>query len=72
MAGELGVCDQHVNAGILEDVIDFVRLQEIINRHDYRAGMQNAEDGRHELGTVFQPQPHPIAASNSVRVLELT
>ena len=61
MGAQLGVGDQHVNARVVQDEVDLVRLEEVVDRHDHGAGVQNAEQRRDEFRAVLEPQPHAVA-----------
>ena len=71
MRAQFGVGDQHVDAGVVQDVIHLVRLEEVVDRHHDRAGVQDAEQGRDELRAVLEPQPHPVAGLDAKVPLEL-
>ena len=60
MRSQLGVGDQHVNPGVVQDVIDLVGFEEIVDRHDHRACLKDAKERRDELRAVLEPEPHPV------------
>ena len=46
MRAQLGIGDQQVNARVAQNEIHLVGLEEVVDRHDHRAGLQDAEEGR--------------------------
>ena len=71
MSPQFGVRDNHVNARVAQNVIHLVGLEEVVDGHDHRAGVQNAKQRRDEFRAVLQPQPHPVAGLNGEVLLEL-
>src|SRR6266478_499909 len=67
---EFSVGYEQVNAGVRQDVIDLVRLKEIVDRHDHCAGAQDPEECGHEFWTVLQPKAHAISALNPKPALQ--
>src|SRR5262249_9928544 len=61
MRAEFTVGNEDVDSGILEDVSDFVRFQEIIDGDDDCAVLQDAKEGGNEFRAVFQPQSDAVA-----------
>ena len=53
--------DHQVDPGIGEEVHDFVGLQEGIDGDNHGTGMEAAEEGGHEFGTVAEPEPDAVA-----------
>src|SRR5262249_15091429 len=65
VSAEFGVGDEEVDAGIVKDVSHFVRLQEIVDRHDYCPGVQDAEERGDEFRAVLEPKPDASAGLNA-------
>ena len=61
MRRQFRVGDEHVRAGIVQDVTHLGGFQEIVDGHDHAAGRQDAEHRRHKLRTIFHPQRHAVA-----------
>ena len=59
--GKFLVCDDHVNAAILQDVIHLIRLEEIVDGHKHRVSAEDAEHRRDEFRPVFEPQADAVA-----------
>ena len=49
------VGDEHIGAGIVQNVIYLGGFQEIVDRHDHAAGRQDPEHRRHKLRAIFHP-----------------
>ena len=61
MRTQLCAGDEHVRAGIIQDVTHLGGFQEVVDGHDHAAGRQNAEYRRHKLRTILHPQRHTVA-----------
>src|ERR1035437_3239090 len=70
MGAQLRIRDQHVNARIVQYVIDLVGLEEVVDRHHNRAGMQDAEKRRDEFRAVLEPQANPVTGFDAKGLLE--
>ena len=68
---QLGIRDQHVDTRIAQNEIHLVGLEEIIDRHDYRAGLEDAEHRWDEFGAILKPKPYPVAGFNPIPLPEL-
>jgi hypothetical protein len=55
---------EHIRAGILQDKSNFWWLEEIVDRHHHTPAMQDPKVGRNKLGTILEPQAHPVARSD--------
>ena len=71
MGAQLRIRDQHVNARVVQHVIDLVWLEEVVDRHHDRAGMQDAEKRRDEFGAVLKPQANPVTGFDAKVLPEL-
>ena len=71
MRAQLRIRDQHVDAGITQDKIHLVGLEEIVDRHDYRAGLKDAEHRWDEFRAILEPKSYPVAGFDPIPLLEL-
>ncbi len=63
--------DEHLDAGVFEDVFDLVGLEEVIDGHDDGTGFENADHAGDELGSVFEPDADAITGFDAQRMVEL-
>ena len=61
MCSQFAVRDHHANLRVAENVIHLVGLQEIVDGHHDRTGVQDAKQRRNEFRAVLEPQAHPVA-----------
>ena len=54
------VTDEQIDASVIQNICDFVRLEEAVDWNNDAASAQNAEKGRNELRAILEPEPHPI------------
>ena len=55
------VGDQDIDARVVQDVTDLGGLEEVVDGHDDRAGVQDAEEGGDEFGPVLEPEADAVA-----------
>jgi hypothetical protein len=72
LLGQRAVRNHHVDFRISQNVSDLGWLEKIIDRCDYRPGLQNAEQGWNEFRAILQPQRHTVAWFHAQRLLEMS
>src|SRR2546426_12715241 len=68
---ELGIGQEHIDAGVIQNVSDLVGLEETVNGHRYGSGVQNSKERRDKLRTILQPETDPGAALEAKALLQL-
>jgi ribonuclease D len=71
MGAEFGVGDEDVYASIVEDEVHLVGFEEIVHRHGDGAGVEDAEQGRDELGTILEPKAYAVPRADAESLPEL-
>ena len=69
--GQFRIRNHHVNAAVVQDVADLGGLEEIVDWHDHRVRLQNAEDARDELRAILQPECDAVARLHAELILQV-
>jgi hypothetical protein len=70
MGAQFSIGEEDVDVGVGEDVVHLVGLQEVVNRHHYRAGTQDAEQRGDEFRTILEPQANAFAGFDAEMLRE--
>src|SRR5439155_6931970 len=63
---------QGINPSIRGDMPDLIRLQEIIDRHHHRPGVEDSEIGPHKFRAILHPKPDAITLLHPKGSLKLS